>query len=213
MVFWNKKSSESPASEPARSNPIPAQTPSVAPASQTAVAAAQPQLQTITTASTASAASSQAIPTVRTVITKGTKIEGHLSFDAPVRIDGAVRGEILSSKQLVFGKHCVVQASVFASSVVVEGVLSGEVHVREALILKSGASLNGRVISPRLVVEEGAELNAQVWRSEEGLVSKRTPLAASIERTVDSAKGARALGTPSRAGHERIEVPASAAVH
>jgi cytoskeletal protein CcmA (bactofilin family) len=147
------------------------------------------------------------------VITRGTKIEGHLSFDAPVRIDGAVRGEVLSSKQLVFGKHSVVEASVFASSIVVEGILSGEVHVREVLILKSGARLNGKVIAPRLVVEEGAELNAQVWRSEDGVINKKKSLAASVERTVDSAKGARSVAPSGRGGHDRIEIPASAAVH
>lgn len=96
---------------------------------------------------------------IRSALGPGTVIQGKLSFDTPVRIDGKLSGEIYSTKALVVGETGDIQADVQVSTLVIFGKVRGTVRASEKVeILKSGELL-GDIITPAISIEEGARFS------------------------------------------------------
>ncbi len=92
----------------------------------------------------------------RSALGEGTVIQGKLSFDTPVRIDGKLSGEIFSSKVLIVGPSGHIDASIEAASLVILGSVKGTISASERVELWSGASLEGVVTTPVLVIQDGS---------------------------------------------------------
>ena len=138
MSFWNKK--ESGASESA-SNPTPP-----------TVSSESVQLPSPSSAGGAAR--------VRSALGAGTVVQGKLSFDTSVQIDGKLLGEVYSSRTLVVGKSGSIDAIVNVATLVVEGQISGKISARERVEVRAGGILSGEVSTPNLVVETGGILQA-----------------------------------------------------
>lgn len=96
---------------------------------------------------------------IRSALGPGTVIQGKLSFDTPVRIDGKLSGEIYSTKALVVGETGDIQADVQVSTLVILGKVRGTVKATEKIeILKSG-ELIGDVVTGAISIEEGARFS------------------------------------------------------
>jgi cytoskeletal protein CcmA (bactofilin family) len=93
---------------------------------------------------------------IRSALGPGTVIQGKLSFDTPVRIDGRLSGEIFSSKALIIGGAGLVDAQIEGSVLIIQGTVKGNVRVSERVELLAGARLEGDVQTPVFVIEEGA---------------------------------------------------------
>ena len=87
-----------------------------------------------------------------------TEYSGRLSFKGTVRIDGRFTGDIVSEGKLVLGKDAIVDGSVQVSELIVHGTLNGEVVVITRTILHQTARVKANLITARLIMEEGAEL-------------------------------------------------------
>jgi cytoskeletal protein CcmA (bactofilin family) len=93
---------------------------------------------------------------IRTVLDQGTQINGKLSFAAPTRIEGRLRGEVRSSDLLEIAKSGVVHGSIWAKSLVVAGEVRGQVLGAERVEIQAGARVFGLVETRALVVADGA---------------------------------------------------------
>jgi len=94
--------------------------------------------------------------TVRSALGAGTVIQGKLSFDTPVRIDGSLIGEIFSSSVLIVGPQGSVSADINVETLVVFGSVSGEIKARKQLEVFASGEVVGNIITPSLTVEDGA---------------------------------------------------------
>jgi cytoskeletal protein CcmA (bactofilin family) len=88
-------------------------------------------------------------------IDEGSEIEGKYSFTGTVMINGRFRGEIVSSDSLIIGEKGVVNASVRAGIVLINGEVVGNVCATERVELRGTARVCGDVEAPVVVVEEG----------------------------------------------------------
>jgi cytoskeletal protein CcmA (bactofilin family) len=95
-------------------------------------------------------------------IDQGSEFTGKLSFKDTVRIDGRFEGEIASENTLIVGETGHVQASIRSATVIVSGHVQGDVQASAQVTLHKTAVVNGNIVTQRLVVEDGAELNGQV---------------------------------------------------
>jgi len=86
---------------------------------------------------------------------QGSRIEGRLSFEASVRIDGQVEGEISAKDTVLIGESAVVSAQIQASTVIVLGRVNGDVTARKRVELRAPARLIGNLNTPGLVIHEG----------------------------------------------------------
>lgn len=96
---------------------------------------------------------------IRSALGPGTVIQGKLSFDTPVRIDGKLSGEIYSSKSLIVGNTGVIEAEIHVAALIVMGVVRGNIRASEKVELLQGGELYGDVTTPYMVMEDGAFFN------------------------------------------------------
>ena len=91
---------------------------------------------------------------------------GELSADEDLVIEGTIEGTIAHhQKNLTIGKQGRVTADIHASSVIVEGVLNGDIHGDGLVSIANGAKVTGNVYCDRLVLQDGACFNGRVEMS------------------------------------------------
>ncbi len=88
-------------------------------------------------------------------IGKGMKVEGKLSFEKTVRIDGSFKGEINSPGTLVVGENGFVEGHIKVNTALITGEVKGTVDARERVELHSPARVNGDIKTPTLIIGEG----------------------------------------------------------
>ena len=112
--------------------------------------------------SSASSSSGGGMGNLTAFIDQGSEFEGKLSFKDTVRIDGKFSGEITSDNTLIVGESGEIQATIHSVCVVISGLVEGDVHATEQIILHKTAVVNGDLESPAIMMEEGAQLNGSV---------------------------------------------------
>lgn len=104
-------------------------------------------------------AAAQAAQAIRSSLGPDTSITGKLSFSAPTRIDGKLKGEIRATDLLIIGEQAVVEGAVRARELILHGEVQGDVFGSDRVEIVAGGRLSGSVHTPQLVVCEGALLN------------------------------------------------------
>ncbi len=96
-------------------------------------------------------------------IGKSITIQGDLSGDEDLVIDGTVDGKVeLPNNQLTIGAHGTIRAELHAKSVLVIGRVTGDVHGSERVEIQATGIVEGDVTAPRLVIAEGGVVNGSV---------------------------------------------------
>ncbi|MEE9502067.1 MAG: polymer-forming cytoskeletal protein [Candidatus Aminicenantaceae bacterium] len=91
---------------------------------------------------------------------KDTEIKGELSFKGSFRIDGHFKGKIDSDSMLIIGDSGKVDADVKIGYMVIDGEVKGNIQASERIEIHSNGRVIGTITTPKLVVEEGAYLEA-----------------------------------------------------
>jgi cytoskeletal protein CcmA (bactofilin family) len=87
---------------------------------------------------------------------QGTEFLGELRFRDTMRIDGRLKGKIVSDNTLIIGESGQVEAEIDCGVVSIRGTVSGRVHGRQRIELLAGSKVQATLISPKLVIEDGA---------------------------------------------------------
>jgi cytoskeletal protein CcmA (bactofilin family) len=85
-----------------------------------------------------------------------TEFLGELRFRDTFRIDGRLKGKIVSDNTLIVGESGNVEAEVDCGVVSIRGTVTGKIHGRQRIELLAGSKVSGTLISPKLVIEDGA---------------------------------------------------------
>lgn len=93
---------------------------------------------------------------VNTLVGRGSHFEGKMTFEGVVRIDGSFAGEIVSDDTLIIGEGAEVRAELDVATVVIYGVVYGNIRASNCVELHAPGHLVGNIVSPSLVVERGA---------------------------------------------------------
>jgi len=97
---------------------------------------------------------------IQSALSRGTKIEGKLSFDKPVRIDGELKGEVVAPTALVVvGADAKIDAQLEASVLVILGEVRGAVRALKRVELLAGGTVIGDIETSELVIEQGSSFN------------------------------------------------------
>ena len=86
----------------------------------------------------------------------GTEVVGELRFRDTFRVDGRVKGKIVSDNTLIVGESGNVEAEIDCAVVSIRGTVRGRVQGRQRIELLAGSKVQGTLVSPKLVIEEGA---------------------------------------------------------
>src|SRR6185369_5923251 len=85
----------------------------------------------------------------------GSRVEGKLTFEGSVRIDGQVEGEIGAQDTVIVGEGADLTAQINANTVVVQGRVTGDITARKRVELKAPAVVSGNISTPSIVIHEG----------------------------------------------------------
>src|SRR5438093_5499440 len=89
------------------------------------------------------------------VLDEGSEIEGKYTFNGTVMLNGRFRGEIVSNDTLIVGEKGVINASIRAGVVLINGEVVGNVMASERVEIRGSARVFGDVEAPGVVIEEG----------------------------------------------------------
>ena len=97
-----------------------------------------------------------------TFIGPNITIEGTITGNEPVLIEGTVRGKIDMVGELRVGTKARVEATVHAKNVTVEGKLTGDISADDRVELVASATVDGNIKAPKIIVAEGAKFRGNV---------------------------------------------------
>jgi len=89
-------------------------------------------------------------------------LEGKLTYDGHVHLDGRAEGELRVSGNIEVASGAKVKALLEASNVTIKGDVEGALNARDKLVLAKNARLSGDISVRRLQIEDGASLNGHV---------------------------------------------------
>jgi len=94
------------------------------------------------------------------LIETGSEFKGDLTFKGSFRIEGLFQGNINSDSLLVVGEKGKVEAEINVGHLVVNGEVRGTLQAKEKIEIHNKGRVFGKIITPRLIVEEGAFIDA-----------------------------------------------------
>ena len=97
-----------------------------------------------------------------TYIGPNVTIDGTITGNEKVLIEGTVRGKIDMSGELLVGAKARVEATVHAKTVTVEGKLTGDISADDRVELVASATVDGNIKAPKIIVAEGAKFRGNV---------------------------------------------------
>lgn len=92
---------------------------------------------------------------ITAILDRGSSFEGNLTFEGTVRIGGQFRGEIYTKDTLVIDPGAQVDAHIEAETVIISGLVRGNIFARRRVIMHPPAILKGTVTTPSLRIDEG----------------------------------------------------------
>ena len=97
-----------------------------------------------------------------TVIGQGITIEGEVTADEEVIVQGTIRGKLTTQDSVVVEPGATIEADITAAAVVVGGNLTGDVSASDRVDLQAGGKLIGDVKAARLTIADGASFKGNV---------------------------------------------------
>ncbi|MCG3192976.1 MAG: hypothetical protein DIJKHBIC_02225 [Thermoanaerobaculia bacterium] len=101
-------------------------------------------------------------PALNGFLDRGSRVEGTLSFDDVFRIDGQVKGTIISENELIVGESAEIEGEIRVGRLSISGCFRGVAYARERMEIHTGARIYAELHTPALVVEEGATIQGPV---------------------------------------------------
>lgn len=89
------------------------------------------------------------------IVGLSSTINGDLSSEGSIRIDGNVSGEIVSKGDVIIGDNAVVKANISAEYCEISGTVEGNVHSETQLKIFKSGNLNGDITVSSFTIEEG----------------------------------------------------------
>ena len=108
--------------------------------------------------------------TIDSLIGLSTNIDGDLYFKGGMRIDGQIKGNVVSEDEqnsmLIISEHAIICGEVRAAHIVVDGTIVGPVFSSELLELLPKARITGDVHYKALEMSSGALVSGQLTHGE-----------------------------------------------
>lgn len=111
-------------------------------------------------------------PYINSIIGEGTRFNGEFDLNGLLRIDGDFCGTVRTEGKVLVGKNGRAECTVYAGTVVVGGIVRGNIFASEKVVILSTGIVLGNIHSPRFIVEEGVIFNGTAKIAQESKSSK-----------------------------------------
>jgi cytoskeletal protein CcmA (bactofilin family) len=97
-----------------------------------------------------------------TVIGSGITIEGEVTSDEDVIVQGTVRGKLTARDAVTVESGAVVEADIIGGPLSVSGSITGNITSSDRVDLQTGAKVVGNVKAARITIADGAQFKGNV---------------------------------------------------
>ena len=120
---------------------------------------------------------SPAVNSAPTYIGRGMRIEGKIWGMRPIWIDGEVHGTIDSISEVIIGEFAIVDATIRAASIKVNGSVEGELFASNSIEIMSKGRVRGNItnLAGSLVIHTGGVFEGQCLTATEEKMKKLLP--------------------------------------
>lgn len=87
----------------------------------------------------------------------GTEINGDITSNGDLRIDGTLIGNLTVKGKVVVGETGKIKGEISCKNSDISGTVEGKVTVQELLSIKSSAKINGDLYVGKLAIEPGSK--------------------------------------------------------
>ena len=119
------------------------------------------------------------------MIANGTVFEGDLKSEGDFRIEGTIKGTLITKGKVVVGSSGLIEGNLSCNNADVEGHIKGKLVISETLSLRASAHVDGDVQTGKLAVEPGATFNANC-QMKDAVKALKTTLNPTLETSVRS---------------------------
>ena len=91
-----------------------------------------------------------------TVIGSDARFKGEMAFEGTAKILGQFEGTITAGGEIEIGPGARCKAAIVATSILVDGIVEGNVTGHDKVQLTANAKLHGDLVAKTLVIAEGA---------------------------------------------------------
>ncbi len=106
------------------------------------------------------------IPALKSLVAAGTHIQGDITFEDGLRVDGTITGNVIATTDkpsvLVVGPGALIQGQVMAAHVIVNGKIEGPVIARQLAELQPNAVVQGDVNYRQIELHLGAMVTGRL---------------------------------------------------
>lgn len=98
--------------------------------------------------------------TISTLLGRDTEIEGALTFKETIRVDGHIKGKLISSQgTVIVGENAIIEADVQVGVAIIRGKVHGRVDAGQRIEIYAPAQVNGDICAPTVTIDSGVVFN------------------------------------------------------
>ena len=90
-----------------------------------------------------------------TFLGKDTELDGQLTFEGTIRIDGHFKGKISADGNLIVGEEGFIEADIHVSYIKISGEIHGNIYAHQRVDIHAPGKVFGNIHAPTVVIEEG----------------------------------------------------------
>jgi len=98
-----------------------------------------------------------------TVIARTAHVKGEIKGAGEIRIEGTVKGTLDCSALVLVAQGGQVEGEIRAETSTISGNVKGDVFASQKIELTPSATVEGNITSPRILIQEGANFEGQVF--------------------------------------------------
>ncbi len=92
---------------------------------------------------------------------KSVRLQGTLEFQGTFRVQGEVKGTIISSHTLMLGDDAKVEGQIEGNHVMISGRFDGVIFAKGRVEIQAKGTVTGEIHTPCLVIEAGGIFDGQ----------------------------------------------------
>lgn len=89
-------------------------------------------------------------------------VDGEISGDAPVNVEGTVKGTIKTDADVTVADEGIVEADIDSVDVQVSGHVNGNIRASELVEITTAGRMVGDIVSPRILIADGASFKGHI---------------------------------------------------
>jgi len=98
--------------------------------------------------------------TISTLLGRDTEIDGALTFKETIRVDGRVKGKLISSQgTVIIGENAFIEADVQVGVAIIRGKVHGRVEAGQRIEIFAPAQVTGDICAPTVTIDSGVVFN------------------------------------------------------